>query len=197
MPFQGKAFLVVFSVLLVLCPAWANAAVTDATQPSSTPNLAEEHPWGDHRLYTALFWEFNSAWEPGVAIGYANRGWAGGKPRLQVGYATTRLYTALGSRTLREDRLRAVAGWHFRPDARVNPSAGLGIGYTRFDREDAAFSLLDNDAFGVLLQGGLEISLWRGLRAHGTLGYEAVSAPTVYPLALSLGITYLFGEVTP
>jgi hypothetical protein len=198
-------FIAAVSLLAGSAPAFAD----EETAPLSVTEAADAVTAGtgvetaglrggqNHRFLAGMFFEYNSAWEPGVSASYSNTDFSEGKPRLQLAYATTRLYTAAGSRTLNEDRLRLLAGWYFRPGQRVNPSVNLGLGYTRFDYEDDAFSLLDNDAWGALLQSNLEIVLLQGLRAYGTFGLELLSSSTVYPVSLGLGLHYDLSEVLP
>jgi hypothetical protein len=133
--------------------------------------------------------ERNYSTQPGIQASFGGWRFGGGRPRLTLGYSTTRVEISRGAHALKEDRVQGGAAWHFRPGATLGTFAGLSLGYTRFDREDEdLFALLDNSAPIASLLVGLEARLMPGTRVNGSVGYSALQSSTVYPFVASIGI---------
>jgi len=175
----------------------AGSAPTGASAESARPGVV---PAGDAapaapaaepatELMLGFYLERNYSTQPGVQVTFG--GWRlwGGRPRLTLGYSTTRMEISRGAKALKEDRVQGGAAWQFRPGATLGTFAGLTLGYTRFDREDDdLFALLDNGGPIASLLVGLEARVISGTRVSGSVGYSALQSSTVYPFVASIGI---------
>jgi outer membrane protein len=98
-----------------------------------------------------------------------------------------------------------LAQYHFTPDERFSPYAGLGLNWTTFSKNRllGGQGSLEHDSFGLAVQAGFDVKLdshWSlnvdvkkvQLRSHVLIGGAKASRVKVDPVLFGVGVGYRF-----
>lgn len=135
-------------------------------------------------------------WENGFALDYSNENLLDSRLHFGVGYATSRLGSALGTNAVKQDNFLFSSTFHFRPHHALQPFARLNLGYFKADYESPIFDVLPNSAFVTAIEAGLSYECNIPLTLELSAGYNlsagsGVAGPgTLFPVYYQLSILY-------
>ena len=135
-------------------------------------------------------------WENGLDASCTHGSVLGGHLSLGLSAVSSRLGTALGTNALKQEEYLASILWNFRVRQRLQPYAGLGLGYFWLDVEDPLFEFLPHSSPLLAVQGGLTFApsgplAWRlGFGYHLIVG-DGLSGPgSLYPLFVQTALLW-------
>ena len=135
-------------------------------------------------------------YENGVTAQYSNEKLIHNRLYLGFSYVSSRLGSAIGSNSLKQDNFILSGSYFFRPERKLQPFLRINTGYFIADYEEAIFRELPNSSLLLSPETGLSFKTGSPLKIGASLAYnlltgDGVDGPgTLYPVYVQTSITW-------